>query len=992
MNIKNFAPCLVALTVGIFFSMNALGQTKIQGKITDAQNEPMVGVNILVKGKVIGTTTDMQGNFTLSVKDNPPFTVQVSFIGFASQEIEITETQTELSITLEEQTVLGQEVVVSASRVEESILESPISIEKMDILDIQNTSSDDYYKAIANLRGVDMTTSSINFQIINTRGFGSTGNNRFVQLIDGMDTQAPALNFPIGNLNGPSTLDVESVELIPGAASALYGPNAFNGVLLLNSKNPFDYQGLSAYAKSGVNHVGADADQGAAPVWEGAIRYAKAFKDKFAFKVNFSYMRADDWHGTDAMDRESFRTPKGFDFNPGADRLHYMGDEASVNLAIFPLSSTWNFLSLISKIGPYTAKDYAGDLPAHVVSVTPYIERDLIDYDAKNMKGNLGLYYRLNDKMELSYLVNAGYGTSIFTGAQRYSLKNFSIFQHRVQLRSDNFFLRAYGTFENSGDSYITEFLAKRILDQGSPVSPGSKEGTVSNWLGYYGINYLKGLYNAGLAPGDIQNLPEDQRIAIEMGAHNFARQEMNSLYYFDPDSEAFATAKANGLIGVVPEGPKFNDHTRMYHAETQYDFKNDIDFMSLQAGSSFRMFDLNSNGTIFPDTVGNNITIWEFGAYLQASKPVANDKIKLSGSVRYDKNQNFNGQVNPRLSSVFKVAENHNIRLSFQTGFRNPTTQGQHIDLNILSARLLGGLPQYYEAYNLTQLSSKGIPLAYEGYSVLDYSTKVFEGGAKPSDIFNPANLGILKSFTIAKPVQPEKVKSLEVGYKSLINNHILIDASYYYNIYNDFIAGLRVRKASEFTTSRVVANSLPYGYSFNPDPTLEGTPNYGSLLNGTNLNTFQIFANVEEQITSQGVAMGITYQFLRGYDVATNYSWNVINNVPEGFIAEFNTPEHKINLMFGNRKVTENLGFNVSYRWQSSFWWESAFTLSTNGEVPAFGTMDAQVSYDLKFMKSKLKIGGSNLLNKKYFMSLGGPNIGALYYVSLTLDGLLM
>jgi len=282
----------------LVFSTGLYAQTTISGTIYDSGNgEPLIGVNILVKGTVLGTTTDVNGNFNLRVSSDPPFILTISSIGYERKEVEITQSNVSgLEVELQESLLLGQEVVVSASRVEESILESPVSIEKMDILDVQSTSADTYYKAIANLKGVDVTTSSINFQIINARGFSNTGNTRFVQLIDGMDTQAPALNFPIGNLNGPSELDVESVELIPGASSALYGPAAFNGVLLINSKNAFDYQGLSAFVKMGVNHVGQNADRDISPMYEGSIRYAKAFNNKFAFKVNGSYSRANDWH------------------------------------------------------------------------------------------------------------------------------------------------------------------------------------------------------------------------------------------------------------------------------------------------------------------------------------------------------------------------------------------------------------------------------------------------------------------------------------------------------------------------------------------------------------------------------------------------------------------------------------------------------------------------------------------------------------------------
>ncbi len=987
-----------------FFSGAALAQTSISGTIKDENNEGLAGVNIIVKGRVIGTVTDLDGKFSLTVNDNPPFTLVVSFVGYATQEVQVTNPSvTNLEIKMEEATLLGQEVVISASRVEEKIMESPVSIEKMDILAVQTTPADNYYKGLANLKGVDVTTSSINFQIINTRGFNSTGNTRFVQLTDGMDTQAPALNFPIGNLNGPSELDVESVELIPGASSALYGPNAFNGILLVNSKNAFDYQGLSAFVKSGVNHIGANADASPHPVWEGAIRYAKSFNNKFAFKINGSYMQALDWHGTDATDREIARTPvdasgkplfnlSDVNFqtvnNPGADRLHYMGDEASVNLAIFPLSSDWRTFAS-SKGAQYnnifapglSALSYAdaGDLPSTVVSVTPYKEQDLINYNAKNIKANAGLYYRINDKIEASLLYNGGFGTSIYTGAQRYSLKNFGIQQIRAQLRGDNFFVRAYTTIENSGDSYITEFLAKRIND----IAVGNSNplfSDVSGYLATFGTEYLRYLYNQGLQPGDLNTLPANEKLAIQNAALQTARDYVDGRFHLDPNSAEFKKIKDQAMNGTIPKGPRFADHTRLYHGEGQYDFKNQIKFMELQAGASYKMYDLRSNGTIFDDAT-SPITISEFGAYAQAGKWLGERKVKLSASGRFDKNVNFKGRFNPRLSVLYKISENTNIRVSYQTGFRIPSTQGQHIDLSILTARLLGGLPRYYEKYQLGRESTTGQNLSFDGFSVEKYAKAVFDGGSTQAAIFDPANIALLKPFEW-KPVKPERVQNVEVGFKSLINNELMIDAAYYYNIYNDFITQVRVRIANQLT---------------------DGTPNYATILNGEALtidpdtkvidgNTAQIYTNFTDRVTSQGAVLGLTYSLPRGYTLSGNYNWNVLQHTPppDQFMSEFNTPEHKTNLSFGNRKVTERLGFNVTWRWQAEFLWQSSFTIPANGMVPAYSTLDAQISYKIPDIKSVLKIGGSNLLNQKYFQSLGGPNIGAMYYVSLTFDEL--
>lgn len=981
MNLLKKTILLFCLLLGIAWQSNAQS-TRISGTVVDQDTKiPLIGVNVVVKGKVLGTTTNFDGNFDFSVSLPTPITLQFSMVGYKTQEytIDANNSSTGIKISMKEEMLMGQEVVVSASRVEESILQSPVSIEKMDVLAIQQTPADNYYKSIGYLKGVDVTQSSINFQIVNARGFNSTGNTRFVQLTDGMDTQAPALNFPIGNLNGPSELDVESVEMIPGAASALYGPNAFNGILLVNSKSPFEYQGLSAFAKVGMNHFGADTEAGAPstpqPMYEASIRYAKSFfNDRFAFKVNGSYMQALDWYATNySTDREAGRQGN-LSFNPGSDFPNTMGDEASVNAAFlgtaiqsaFQADGTPNdnptFASLRTLYSGIMFQgsapkdnqnftDYLAFAPNQVVSRTPWEEHQLIDYDARNYKLNTSAHYRITDNIEGIYQWNYGSGTSIYTGAQRYSLSNFSIQQHKLELKSPDWFVRAYGTFENSGDSYITEFLGNQVNEAFSANN---------TWFATYTANYLKQI-SRDYTPAELANLQSTDPqsfINLQEQAFNAAREAADRSRY-EPGSDAFEEAKERALkAGTIPDGPSFADMTKMYHAEAQYDLSSKIDFASIQIGGSFRLFDLNSNGTIFPDTVGNDISIAEYGAYIQISKKVLDDKLKLTGSGRVDKNENFNAVFSPRFSGVYEVAKNNNIRASFQTGFRNPTTQGQHINLNIISSRLLGGLPQYAETYGIGT-----DPNIYTLESVNAMINNLYSTGNFDESFLDNENTLNYES------VKPEQVQSFEIGYKSLINKKIMIDAVYYYNQYNNFITQQRVRKAQT-----------------NPD----GSPNLGSLLQGNADNTFQIYTNASQQITSQGAAIGIDYAIGNGYTVGSNYNWNVLNTENaegQSFVFGFNTPEHKFNLKFGNRKLTDKIGFNIAYRWQSEFYWESSFG---DGIIPAFGTLDAQVSYKLPY-KTLLKVGGSNLTNDYYIQSFGAPNVGAIYYVSLTFDQLM-
>ena len=124
-----------------------------------------------------------------------------------------------------------------------------------------------------------------------------------------MDNSAPALNFPLGNLLGMSETDIQSVELLPGAASALYGANAFNGILFMTSKNPFDSAGISVYGKTGITSQKAAGDNNFV---DAGIRIAHKFSDKFAVKASFSFLDGTDWYAItvcSAMSATKVRTP-----------------------------------------------------------------------------------------------------------------------------------------------------------------------------------------------------------------------------------------------------------------------------------------------------------------------------------------------------------------------------------------------------------------------------------------------------------------------------------------------------------------------------------------------------------------------------------------------------------------------------------------------------------------------------------------------------------
>ena len=969
----SFIASIMLLTVSSF------AQTRISGKVSDGvSKESLIGVSVAVKGKVIGTISDSKGNFALSTTTSTPFTISVSSIGYKTQEIVVSGEKSDFDIKLEEQNVLGQEVVVSASRVEEGVLKSPVSVEKMDLRAIQNTPSISFYDALKNLKGVDVNVQSLTFQSVTTRGFNGSGNPRVVQLVDGMDNQAPGLNFAVGNIVGISELDLESVELIPGAASALYGPNAMNGIILMNSKSPFLYQGLSANVKYGVMNESSRTTPSTGYT-DYSLRYAKAFNNKFAFKLNFAYLQGQDWQANN-YSNQSLLNGNGSGVgtrasDQGYNGVNVYGDESSQGLNFQNLlrpilqDPTNGLTAGINQISAATrglltpTAIFNSVFPSNTVFVsrTGYEENTLADYATKSLKLNAALHYRLNDKVEAVLQGNYGFGTSLYTGSDRYSIKNFTLWQAKAELKGADFYLRAYTTQENSGDSYANSLLASGI-NEAWKKSESWYGDYVAGFAGTYGVAALTAYGTAlqtALATG---KTPTDAVIAANtavagISATNYygAARGNADRGRFLPGTPEFNVAadasKSRAIPGILAPasaraiGAKFNDKTAMYHGEGMYNLtKKFNDALEVIVGANLRSYNLNSNGTIFSlDESGKEFTITEFGGYVSLGKKLFDDKFKLSGSMRYDKNQNFSGQFTPRISGVFSPNANSNFRVSYQTGFRMPTTQNQYIDLFVGSARLLGGLPFLRDKY------LQGKP----AYSVTDIAT----GKANPTAV------------TFAE-FKPEKVYTWEIGYKGLLGKKLFVDAYYYQSTYQDFINGVSVTTASK-----------------------------PAEINA--LNVFSISTNTPVDVKTAGWGLGFDYSLPGGFTLGMNGARNEITNqkdLPaENQQVGFSTPLYRVNANVGNRNIAgTGFGFSVAWRYQEAFDGPTGITSTLVSQqrlayVPQFNTLDFQVSKKIASIKSIIKVGGNNVMGNAYYTGFGNPTVGSTFYVGITFDELL-
>lgn len=950
--------------LSLFFCSVTFAQSTISGRVADANGQGVPGTNIKVLGDSAGTVSDVDGKFTLKSAKSAPYTIELSNVGYESQKVAITANGQKVAVTLVQEDLKLDEIVVSASRTPERIKESPVTVERMTIKDIKRTAAPSFYDGLENMKEVHMNTSSLSFKSINTRGFATVANTRFMQLVDGMDNSSPLLNFVLGNLIGISEIDVQSVELLPGASSALYGANAFNGILFMTSQSPFDKQGITAYAKFGQTSQAAAGNNN---FYDYGIRMAKAFSPHFAAKANFTFMRGTDWFATNYDDRTfAGRTRSHHNY----DGMNVYGDEVSTNIK----SVGGNLVAL----GLLPA-GLAAQLPNENVSRTGYNETDLTESKVMNTKLDFSLHGRPfgNDKLEIIWQSKFGFGNSVYQGGNRYNLNNFFMQQHKLEFKGKNFFLRGYTSTEDGGRSYDMGFTGWNVNRQWK---------SDNNWFGQYAGAYAQAAF--GLIPG-VGTTPAE--------AHAFARRTADTGRLI-PGTDAFK--KAFNTVIADPDiltGSKLVDNSRIYHSDLNYNFKDLIKVAEIQVGGSYRLYDLNSFGRIYTDK-NSTISYNEYGVYTQVQKKLMDDRLKLTGSIRYDKAQNFAGNYSPRLSAVYTAGDKkaHTFRGSFQTGFRNPATQDQYIGFNVGPAVLLGSAPDNLLRYTETIPVLNGTPAVGQLYA--GGATKTINGENAYYNSYTAASVTEFAAFAAANPgntpgaaallrksnaglVKPETVRASELGYRGTIKG-FNIDLNGYYNVYNNFIGNLNV-----------VAPL--YGNASNTFDFAQGAPTYmtnpavqslHALANG-NRRTFQLYTNTDIEIKSIGVGAGISKKVYRDFEVAANYNYAQFDfdqAADPSFEAGFNTPKHRAKATLSNDKLFKNFGASISGRWNDAYKYESNFA---DGMIEEATVIDVQVNYSMAKLKSIFKVGATNIGGKEYGQVLGAGLIGQQIFASWTI-----
>ena len=926
---RNLLFCLIAL-----LTTTTMYSQTLRGKVVEQQNQAtLTGAVVFQKGTSNGVTTDYDGEFSIKVSELP-ITLVVKYVGFADQELLVR--NADFILVEMSPGDFGPTVIIKDTRITEKQKQNPLTVERMDLTAIKNSASGNFYEGLGALKGVDLTTASLGFRVINTRGFNSTSPVRSLQLIDGVDNQSPGLNFSLGNFLGAPDLDVFAVEIVQGASSAFYGPGAFNGVIKMETKDPFIHTGLTAQLRVGERQL-----------VEPAVRFAHAFSNKegqkyLAYKFNVFAFKALDW----AADNQSPIFNGGFlSTNPGRfDAVNTYGDE------YFPANDY--------------AEDPNGKPGLGTFFRTGYRESDLVNYNTKNVKANGSVHLRLKPELEenspeLIVAGNVGQGTTVYQGDNRFSLRDILFYQGRIELKKkDKYFIRFYGTGEDAGDSFDPYFTALKLQDAAR---------TDENWANVY-VKYWQDSIRSRVLdmsyPQYVQNpnwpaepnffiVPTDEQYAAWSAQHADSLAYFHSLVenwtnngtagipmsgqfgFFQPGSALF-NSNFNRITSSnnneADGGTRFYDRSSLFHTQGEYQWEG-AGFIDYRIGGNARLYRPNSAGTIFTDDV-EKIYNYEGGLYFGATRKFLENRLIVSGTVRLDKNVNFDGLISPAASVVFQPKKNHYLRGSFSSALRNPTLTDQYLNLNVGPAILSG---------NLNGVDSLITLASFNAYR-------------------NTLETDSLKYFNI-DPIRPEQVKTMELGYRgSFFDNKVYIDLGAYYSVYKHFI-----------------------GYNIGLEATFDPTTNLPD-----ELQVYRYSANSKNTVITQGLNLGLNYYFHEKHSFAANYSYNAIARSDENdpIIPAFNTPKHKYNLSVTGNKLFESnegncWGYGVNYKWIQGYLFEGSPQFT--GFINTYDMVDVQVNFNHIKSNIFVKLGASNVLNNKQVQVYGGPAIGRMAYLSV-------
>lgn len=817
-------------------------------------------------------------------------------------------------------TVVLQDVVVTASRVNESILVSPVTVQKLTGKNIALAPALSFFDALEHVQGVQMITPSMGFRVVNARGFANTTNVRFAQLVDGMDVQSPHIGGAIGNSLGPTDLDIDNAEILPGTASVLYGMNTVNGLANFISKDPFHSEGFSMQQKTAVNHLN-DPNSRVKGFTETTIRYAKVIHAKLAFKLNGAFTRGYDWIASDQTELNANANSStklfGAD-NPAQDPVNSYGNESSDRKTI----------TLGGK--------------RYVVARTGYDEKDVVDYGLHNIKGDGGIYYKITSRATLSYNYHFAVLDNVYQRANRFRLQNYFIQQHGFRYQSRSVQVKLYFNAENTGRSYNLRSMAENL------------DRSYKSDNAWY-ADFTTGFNQATSSGAIVADALRLARTAADAGRYlpgtDAYNQQLSSLQDINNWDQGAALRVKAGFVHAEAQVNLTEDY--LQSLKTRYGIE-------LLTGFDHRTYSIYPDGNYFINPVagkeGKNIRYSKTGGFISVSKTLMDSKLKVGAILRADKNDYFAATFNPRITAVYSPAYAHNIRFSFQSGYRFPSIFEAYSNVNSGGVKRVGGLPVMSDGIFENAWLATSIT-AFQQAALNDINVN---GLSQTAAI--EKNKSLLKKNTYSY-LKPEHAKTWEAGYKGLyFDRKLYFNADVYLSRFSNFIAQANMNVSNATNPVLIPAD----------------------LYDKAKQAAYRMYTNSRSVIYNYGFSAGLSYQLPQSWALSANTTFAKLKNAEnqDGLEDGFNTPAWICNISAAKRNLVKNTDATLAWKWQSGYYSQ---TFLVNGQVPAYATLDAQVTHHLPGLRSQIKAGATNLFIHYYRSFLGGPSVGGMYYVTI-------
>jgi len=420
----NFLKLLFHLAM-ILSTLQLVGQGTISGTVIDDTGEPLIGANVIVVGSTDGTITDFDGTFSFNTSESFPITLLVSFTGYNSQEVPLDGPSTSVDVVLSEGVLLGDDVVISASRRKEKVQEAPASVSILTARKLEGTAqATDPTRNLINVPGVQITQQSASRINIELRGgVGLFGTGAF-PIKDYRSLVGPGIGTFDSNGAGINNIDLARIEVVRGAGSALYGPGVTSGVVHFITKNPIDYPGTT------VEVIGGELS-----TYGATVRHAGANANKtFGYKINASYK-------------------KGGEFTLN-------GEEGTTS----PLTGVYTrqldkFRQTIVQPDVTNGVVNTGLPGEPLLQLTPRADGNVMQDYWKSLATDLTLEFRPKDN--LSITTSAGYNkaSSVFYNDLGEGLSQFSEFWGQARMQAGGLFAQLFYVTNDGGTKDRPTFL-----------------------------------------------------------------------------------------------------------------------------------------------------------------------------------------------------------------------------------------------------------------------------------------------------------------------------------------------------------------------------------------------------------------------------------------------------------------------------------------------------------------------------------------------------